>query len=124
MSMDLGSAHGGITPPAIESHSDPPSLLADVIVSTVALQFATLLFIAARAYVNVFTRKVQFEDIFSYAAWLSAIAQAILIWINSESMARHLRDISDPHTKWEGAWRYNLIFICYTISGEFAKATV
>lgn len=103
---------------------DPPDLMAALIISTVVILLTTLAFVAARAYVNVWTHTFRPEDIFSYIAWIALIFQAALIVNNgSEGMARHMWDVDVP-TLTQGFRRYNIIFICYTISGGFAKATI
>ncbi|KAJ4355383.1 uncharacterized protein N0V89_003399 [Didymosphaeria variabile] len=103
---------------------NPPNLLNQVIAATVSVQAITLLFILIRLYENIYARLLRPEDIFSYTAWLAFIAQATLICINTtHGIARHIGDVPVP-TLIAGSRRYSYIFICYTISGGFAKATI
>ncbi|KAF2703203.1 hypothetical protein K504DRAFT_474066 [Pleomassaria siparia CBS 279.74] len=112
-------------PPGIQSNFiDPPSLMSAVIVGTIVVQLSTLPFIFTRAFVNITTRTVLPEDILSYLAYGAFIAQNTLIIINStHGMARHTWDVSLA-TIVPGTRMYNIIFICYTVSGGFAKACV
>jgi hypothetical protein len=115
-----------ISPPSGKQSNfvDPPNSLAAVVATTIILQLFTFPFIAARAYVNIWTRAIRAEDVFSYIAWIVSIAQAALICTNAQNgMAAHAWDVSQ-HTMIEGTHRYNIIFIFYTFSGGFAKATV
>ncbi|KAF1970707.1 hypothetical protein BU23DRAFT_556657 [Bimuria novae-zelandiae CBS 107.79] len=103
---------------------DPPSLLNEVVVATAIVQIVTLLFILIRFYENLYSRQLRAEDYFSYGAWGALIAQAILLCINTvEGIASHMWDVP-VSVLIEGSRRYNYIFMCYTISGGFAKATV
>lgn len=118
-----GHAIPVISPPA-GKHADPPSLLAAVVATTIVLQLITFPLVAARAYVNVWTRTVRAEDVFSYIAWATFIAQSALICINSRrGLAAHYWDVSRV-TMTEAIHRYNTICILYTFLAGFAKASV
>ncbi|KAF9736538.1 hypothetical protein PMIN06_004830 [Paraphaeosphaeria minitans] len=106
------------------NHADPPSLLAEVIAATITIQGITLVFILLRIYENISSRQLRLEDYCSYLSYLAFIAYATLTCVNaSHGLARHTWDIPLPSAI-EGARRRSYVFICYTVSGGFAKATV
>ncbi|KAF2819504.1 hypothetical protein CC86DRAFT_398530 [Ophiobolus disseminans] len=122
---DLSKIPAGEPPPGVRRNSiNPPSLLNAVIGSTVVIQFFTLLFILIRVYVNVWTRKLDFEDAFVYAAWVGFIAQtALSVYNSTQCMSRHIWDV-DVASVLKGSYRYNNIFICYTVASGLAKTAI
>jgi len=122
---DLSKIPAGQPPPDVQPNFvNPPTLLTAVIASTVIIHVFTLLFILVRVYVNAWTRKLDWEDAFVYVAWAFFIAETALSVYNSfHGMARHIWDV-DVATVLNGSYRYNVIWICYTVSGGFAKTTI
>jgi hypothetical protein len=122
---DLSKIPAGAPPPGqYPNFINPPTLLHAVIATTVVVHSITLLFILARAYVNIWTRRMQPEDVFIYTAWCAFIAfTGLLIYNCSSGMARHIWDGNLP-TLFKGSYWYSNVFICYAISGGFAKAAV
>jgi hypothetical protein len=103
---------------------NPPDLVPAVIASIIIMQVITILFISARAYVNIITRTVRPEDILSYLSYCALTAQMILICIASlNGTARHTWDVSMASLI-PGIRLYNFVFIFYTVSGGLAKACV
>lgn len=121
----LNVVPAGFPPPGVSSNFvNPPSLLKEVIAATVTVQTVTLLFIMIRFYENIYAKQLRPEDYCLYAAWLALIAQATLICINTtQGIARHIWDVP-LSVLISGTRTYNYIFMCYTISGGFAKATI
>jgi hypothetical protein len=123
--QDLSKIPAGAPPPGLQPNfTNPPTLLSAVIATAVVIHVITLLFILARAYVNIWTRRIQPEDAFIYISWCAFIAFTSLVIYNStHGMARHTWDV-DLNTLFEGSYWYSNIFICYAIAGGFAKAAV
>ncbi|KAF2108139.1 hypothetical protein BDV96DRAFT_504878 [Lophiotrema nucula] len=123
--MDLSKVPAATPPPGLQTNFvDPPSLLGAVIASTVVIQLVTLPFIFARIYVNAYTRTLKIEDYCAYLAWAAFVVQTALTCLNSSrGMARHIWDVSLA-TLMGGSHLYNILFMFYSISGGFAKATV
>lgn len=118
--IPAGNSPQGLPPDFVNG----PSLLTAVIASTVVIHVFTLLFLLVRVYVNVWTRKVDFEDSCVYIAWIFFVVQTGLNIHNStHGMARHIWDVSLA-TVFEGSYRYNVIFICYTVASAFAKSAI
>ncbi|KAF2439073.1 hypothetical protein P171DRAFT_422654 [Karstenula rhodostoma CBS 690.94] len=124
-SVDLTTISAEPPPPGLSSNFiDPPSLLEKVIAATVIIQGITLIFILLRIYENTSSRQLHAEDYLSYLSYLAFIAYTTITCINaSHGVARHAWDVPMP-TAIEGAHRRSYGFICYTVCGGFAKATV
>jgi hypothetical protein len=123
--QDLSKIPAGVPPPGqYPNFVKPPTLLIAVIATSVVIHTITLLFILARAYVNIWTRRIQPEDVCIYTAWCAFIAFTGLVIYNSTTgMARHIWD-TNLITLFPGAYTYSNIFICYAIAGGFAKAAL
>ncbi|KAI2481088.1 hypothetical protein Ptr902_06883 [Pyrenophora tritici-repentis] len=124
--MDLTTLPAGAPPPGVQPNfTKPQTLLAATVATAVIIHIFTLVFVLARVYTNIWVRRIYPEDVFLYLAWLAFIAETGLTIYNSGTgmMARHMWDMSVA-TVTQGSYRYTNIFVCYAISGGFAKATV
>ena len=124
--QDLSKIPAGVPPPGVQPNfTNPPSLLSAIIGTTVVIHTITLAFILVRAYVNIcIIRRINPEDVFTYAAWAAFIAfTGLTIHNSSTGMTRHIWDV-DLTTLFNGSYGYNTIFVCYAVSGGFAKAAV
>ncbi|RMZ67363.1 integral membrane [Pyrenophora seminiperda CCB06] len=126
MDMDFNIIPAGAPPPGVQPNLvNPHTLLAATIATAVIIHVITLGFVVARVYTNVLNRRIYPEDVFLYLAWFAFIAETGLTIHNSDQgmMARHMWDMSIATVN-QGSYRYTNIFVCYAISGGFAKATV
>jgi len=124
--MNFNTIPAGAPPPGVQSNfAHPDTLLTSTIITAVIIHIITLGFVIVRLYANIWIRRIYPEDVFLYLAWFAFIAETGLTIYNSGQgmMARHMWDMSIATVN-QGSYRYTNIFVCYAISGGFAKATV
>jgi hypothetical protein len=113
------------TPPVKSNFTDPETLMPALIAGTILIHTTTLLFVAARLFVNVFiVKKVRLEDYLCYLAYLcligytAAIMRAEVLGLN-----RHMWDVTLAMLP-DILRVCNKVFCFYTAAGGLAKTVV